>query len=64
MEQGTGAFASFLKKAKENLKDDFDPVYYWYSSSMNFADEPPPKRYSKKLLESLTEELAILERKS
>ena len=45
-EQGTGAFASFLKKAKEDPKDDFDPVDYWYTSSINFADEYPPQPYS------------------
>jgi hypothetical protein len=49
----------FLKLFSE-AKSDFDPVRYWYESSMNFADEAPPRPFSKELLELLTEELSIL----
>ena len=46
----------FLKLFNE-AKSDFDPVRYWYESSMNFADEAPPRRFSKKLFDLFTEEL-------
>ena len=58
MENEEGAFYQFMKKPKE----DFDPVYYWYTSSMNFADETPPKPYSEELFELLKEELSMLEK--
>lgn len=48
-ERGTGAFASFLKKAKEDRKDDFDPVAYWYESAQDFTFEEPPQPYSKEV---------------
>jgi hypothetical protein len=64
MERGTGAFASFLKKAKEDQKDDFDPVQYWYISSMNFADEEPPSAFSEKALKNALKRLAELEHQS
>ena len=63
-ERGTGAFASFLKKAKEDPKDDFDPVEYWYTSSMNFAFEEPPSAFSEKALKSALKWLAELEHQS
>lgn len=59
MENEEGAFYQFMRKPKE----DFDPVNYWFTSSMNFADEAPPKPYSKELLELMKEELFLLEKK-
>jgi len=52
----------FFYKLMQEAKDDFDPVEYWYGSSMNFADEDPPQPYSDELLELLKEELAMLEK--
>lgn len=49
-------------KMMEEAKDDFDPVDYWYGSSMNFADEDPPKPYSDELFELFKEELVMLEK--
>jgi heat shock protein HspQ len=53
-----GLFYKLMKEAE----DDFEPVEYWYSSSMNFADEDPPKPYSDELFELLKEELSMLEK--
>jgi hypothetical protein len=55
-----GLFYSQMKKSPK----DFDPVEYWYTSSMNFADEQPPKPYSDELFELLKEELSILEKEN
>jgi hypothetical protein len=46
----------FLELFNE-AKSDFDPVRYWYESSMNFADEVPPRPFSKELFDLFTEEL-------
>ena len=63
-ERGTGAFASFLKKAKEDPKDDFDPVAYWNESAQDFAFEEPPAAFSEKALKNALKRLAELERQS
>lgn len=49
-------------KIIEEAEDGFDPVNYWYTSSMNFADENPPQPYSNELFELLKEELLMLEK--
>ena len=51
---------SLFVKLLNEAKSDFDPVYYWYESSMNFADEAPPRPFSKELLELFTEKLSML----
>jgi len=51
---------SLFVKLLNEAKSDFDPVYYWYESSMNFADETPPRPFSKELLELFIEELSTL----
>lgn len=60
MERGTGAFASFLKKAKEDPKDDFDPVSYWYESAQDFTFEEPPFAFSDEALKNAQKELTEL----
>ena len=50
-EQGTGAFAFFLKKAKEDPKDDFDPVAYWHESA-DFTFAEPPFDFSDEALKN------------
>ena len=54
--RGESPFADMLSDAD----DDSDPVEYWYTSSMNFADEPPPKPYSDEALKIARKELAEL----
>lgn len=60
IENEDGLFYDLIKKAK----DDFDPVDYWYGSSMNFADEDPPQPYSNELFELFKEELSMLEKEN
>lgn len=37
---------SVFTMLKKRLGKSFDPVRYWYESSMNFADSTPPVEYS------------------
>lgn len=51
---------SLFLKLFNDAESDFDPVQYWYDSSMNFADETPPRPFSKEILELFTEQLSML----
>ena len=59
-ERGTGPFARWLKKAKEDPKDDFDPVAYWNESAQDFTFEEPPFAFSDEALKNAQKELAEL----
>jgi hypothetical protein len=48
---------SLFSELFSGSNNDFDPVRYWYESSINFADEAPPRRFSKKLFDLFVEEL-------
>ncbi len=56
---GAGAESLFSSLMKE-AADDFDPVRYWYESSMNFADEDPPVPYDENLFQMFKDRLELL----
>ena len=44
----------------DEARNNFDPVQYWYESSMNFADEAPPQPFSTELFDLYREQLSML----
>jgi len=55
-----GSRQSLFLELMEGAADDFDPVRYWYESSMNFAMEDPPVPYDEHLFREYKKRLESL----
>ena len=49
---------SLFNLIKKTQNDSFDPVSYWYESSINFSESAPPVEYSEETLADFKNQLA------